>query len=206
MLMDGKPYILGLTGGIACGKTTASKHLEKLGAFVIDADEISRKLTSKDGPALPAIRETFGDGVFRADGELDRRALGAVVFGDAAQKRALESILHPMIQHAMVNEIDRAEKKGEAVCVLSVPLLYETAMDAMCDSVWVMSLTGEAQIIRLMNRDRLTRAEALSRIESQMPVEDKETRAECVFRTDKPEAETMRELEHRYKELLRSLK
>lgn len=204
--MEKKPYLLGLTGGIACGKTTATKHLEKLGACIIDADEISRELTAKNGEALPAIRETFGDGVFRADGELDRRALGAVVFGDAAQKRALEGILHPMVQHVMLKKIDQAAENGEPICVLSVPLLYETAMDAMCDSVWVMSLTGEAQIIRLMNRDRLTRAEALSRIESQMPVEEKERRAQCVFHTDKPEAETLRELEHKYKELLRSLK
>ncbi len=200
-----RPFLLGLTGGIACGKTTVARYLEKLGAAHIDADAISRALTAPGGRALPEIRRLFGDGVFCADGTLDRRALGAVVFTDAAQKRALEGILHPMVQHGMVAEIDRAGEEGRKVCVLNVPLLFETAMDAMCDAVWVLTMPEEKEIVRLMNRDRLTREEALARIRSQMPLAEKEARATLVFHTDKPESETLREVEHRYRELLRGL-
>lgn len=197
--------MLGLTGGIACGKSTVAKHLEELGAVHIDADEISHALTAPQGRALARIREEFGTGVFFSDGTLDRKALGAVVFSDEAQKRALEGILHPMIQRRMLEMADEAEKAGSKVCVLNVPLLYETAMDAMCDEVWVVSLPLEKQIVRLMNRDRLTRDEALARIENQMPLAQKEARAAHVFHTDKTEHETMREVEHRYKELLRQI-
>ena len=203
--MAGRPFLLGITGGIACGKTTVARHLEKLGAAHIDADAFSRALTAPGGRALPEIRRVFGDGVFFADGTLDRRALGAVVFADRAQKRALEGILHPMVQHDMVEAIDRAGEEGIPVCVLNVPLLFETAMDAMCDAVWVVTMPEEKEIVRLMNRDRLTREEALARIRSQMPLAEKEALATVVLHTDKPESETLREAEHRYREILRSL-
>ena len=203
--MAEKAYMLGLTGGIACGKSTVAKKLEELGAVHIDADAISHELTGPNGAALERIRETFGDGVFYADGALDRGALAAVVFSDEDQKRALERIIHPMVQHRMLQVADQADKEGKKVCVLNVPLLYETAMDAMCDEVWVVSLPEEKQIQRLMNRDQLTREQALARIESQMPLEEKEGRAARVFKTDKPEHDTMREVEHCYRDLLRQL-
>ncbi len=200
-----KPYMLGLTGGIACGKSTVARKLEELGAVHIDADEISRSLTAPGGSALARIREEFGPGVFNADGTLDRRALGAVVFSDDAQRRALEGILHPMIQRRMLEISDEAEKEGKKVCVLNVPLLFETAMDAMCDGVWVVSLPQEKQILRIMNRDGLTREQAMARINAQMPTAEKEERATHVFFTDKSESETMREVEHRYRDLLRAI-
>lgn len=200
-----KPFMLGLTGGIACGKSTVARKLEELGAVHIDADEISRSLTAPGGPALGRIREEFGDGVFNADGTLDRRALGAVVFADEAQKRALEGILHPMVQHGMLALADEAAEMGKKVCVLNVPLLYETGMDAMCDEVWVVTMPQEKQILRVMGRDRLTREEALARIRNQMPLEEKEARAAHVFRTDKPEHDTLREAEHRYRDLIRRI-
>ena len=197
--------MLGLTGGIACGKSTVARHLESLGAVHIDADAISHALTAPGGAALGRIREVFGDGVFHADGTLDRKALGALIFSDEEQKRALEGILHPMVQHGMLSMADEAAREGKKVCVLNVPLLYETAMDCMCDEVWVVSLPLEKQIVRLMNRDRLTREQALARIHSQMPIEEKEARASHVVRTDKAESDTLREVEHRYRDLLRQL-
>lgn len=197
--------MLGLTGGIACGKSTVARHLESLGAVHIDADAISHALTAPGGAALGRIREEFGEGVFHADGTLDRKALGALIFSDEEQKRALEGILHPMVQHGMLSLADEAAREGKKVCVLNVPLLYETAMDCMCDEVWVVSLPLEKQIVRLMNRDRLTREQALARIHNQMPIEEKEARASHVFRTDKAQSDTLREVEHRYRDLLRQL-
>ncbi len=204
--MADKAYILGLTGGIACGKSTIAKHLESLGALQADADELSHKLTAPGGEALPEIRRVFGEGVFFPDGTLDRKALGSVVFHDSAQRRALEGIIHPLVQHGMMEKADEAAAKGIPVCVFNVPLLYETAMDALCDSVWVVSLPREKQIMRIMNRDRLSRAEASARIDSQMPLAEKEEKASYVFYTDKPEEETLREAEKRYNELLKAIK
>lgn len=200
-----KPFILGLTGGIACGKTTVANKLAELGAVHIDADAISRALTAPGGEALPKILEVFGGGVFFSDGTLDRKAMADVIFSDEAQKRALEGILHPMVQHEMLTQADIAAREGKRVCVLNVPLLYETAMDCVCDEVWVVTMPQDKQIVRLMARDQLTREQALARINNQMPLAEKEERAAHVFRTDKPEADTMREVEHRYRDLIKQL-
>ena len=112
MSTDRKPYIVGITGGIASGKTTATDYLQSLGAMVLDADVESREVTAPGGRALPAIRAYFGDGVFCEDGTLDRRALGRIVFSDIAQRHALEAIIHPMVQHKMLSDINEAGRKG----------------------------------------------------------------------------------------------
>ena len=184
-------YIIGLTGGIASGKTAASEYLGTLGLGVVDADVISRALTMPGGAALPAIRERFGDGVFTASGELDRRALGDIVFSDPEQKKALEGIIHPMVQKQALEDMRTAE---EPIVVLSVPLLFETGMDVLCDEVWVMSVERDTQIMRVMARDRLTREQAIRRIESQMSQEARESRANVVIRTDRDVSETRSQL------------
>ena len=184
-------YIIGLTGGIASGKTGASEYLGSLGLGVVDADVISRALTAPGGAALPAIRERFGDGVFTASGELDRRALGDIVFSDADRKKELEGIIHPMVQKQALEAIRDA---AEPIVVLSVPLLFETGMDVLCDEVWVMSVERDAQIMRVMARDRLTREQAIRRIESQMSQEARESRADVVIRTDRDVSETRSQL------------
>ena len=111
-----KPYIIGLTGGIGCGKSEAAQYLESLGAAHLDADAVSRRLTAAPGAegdaagaALPEIRRVFGDEVFRPDGTLDRAALGNRVFGDEAARRALEGILHPLVQRALLDQMERRE-------------------------------------------------------------------------------------------------
>ena len=103
-----KPFILGLTGGIGCGKSEAAACLRSLGAAHVDADAISRALTAPGGKALPAIRERFGDGVFYPDGTLNRGALGQIVFDSAPHRRLLEGILHPLVQHRVLSEIQAA--------------------------------------------------------------------------------------------------
>ena len=123
MSTDRKPYIVGITGGIACGKTAATDHLQSLGALVLDADVESRTVTAAGGMALPAIREYFGDGVFCEDGTLDRRALGHIVFANITHRHALEAITHPMIQRKMLADIHEAGRKGEKIVFISVPLL-----------------------------------------------------------------------------------
>ena len=113
-------YVIGITGGIACGKTNLTDALTSLGAAVIDADEVSRALTAPGGEALAPIRAAFGDGVFR-EGKLDRRALGGIVFSDPDKKKKLEDILHPMIRDRISFLLD----KSEGIVFLSAPLLFE---------------------------------------------------------------------------------
>jgi dephospho-CoA kinase len=195
------PYVVGLTGGVSTGKSTILAALKELGAFVLSADDASHRLTAPDGEALPAIRATFGDGVFSPDGALDRRALGEIVFHDAGSRRALEAILHPAVQREMLREIAGAAEAGTPAVIMEVPLLYETGMDALCDEVWVALLDDESQILRLMNRDRLTRDQALARIRSQMPLEEKARRADVVIRTDKSASDVQKEVAHLYRDL-----
>lgn len=205
MRANNRPFILGLTGGIATGKSAVAEHMRKLGAVIVDADEISHALTAPGGAALDEIRRVFGPEVFGPDGALDRRALGDIVFKDAASRRALEGIIHPAVQREMLRQVDIAAQEGARVAVLNVPLLFECGMDALCDEVWVTTLDKESQILRLMNRDQLTRAQALERIQSQMDEPERTRRAAHVINTGRPAAETGQAVAQAYKELLRRL-
>jgi len=196
-----KPYIVGITGGIACGKTTATEHLQSLGALVLDADVESRAATAPNGAALPAIREKFGDEVFHEDGTLNRQALGRIVFSDIDRRHALEAIIHPMIQHKMISDLQEAERNGEPVVFLSVPLLYETGMDALCDETWVLALDRETQLSRLMERDSMDMESAQRRIDSQMNPEEREAKANVVIRTNRSIEQTRAELSALYRDL-----
>ena len=174
-----KPYVLGLTGGIACGKSYVARLLRQRGIPVLDADAISRSLTADHGEALPAIRAAFGDRVFDGDA-LNRRALGNLVFSDAAARRQLEEILHPMIIGRMQRETENADA---ALVAWDVPLLYETGMDAQCDEVWCVSVPPGMQVRRVMRRDGLSRTQAVQRMQSQMPLAEKRRRADHIIDT-----------------------
>ncbi len=193
--------VIGLTGGIACGKTTVLDHLRRLGAPAVDADSISRALTAPGGAALPAIRKAFGDGVFLPDGTLDRRALGGLVFSDDGKRERLNALLHPMILTQMERELDAIRLQGAPAAMLDVPLLYEAGMEPLADEVWVVSAPKNVQIGRLMRRDGFTKEEALRRIASQMPLEEKCRRADRVIETDKPLEALYREVETLWREI-----
>ena len=203
-VLANKPYILGLTGGIGCGKSEAANWLKGLGAAHVDADAISRSLTGIGGEALPAIREQFGDGVFTEDGALNRAALGEIVFESAPHRRALEGILHPMVQQRVWAEIEAAGERGDRVVVLDVPLLFETGMDVLCDEVWTVTSGSETQLARVMARG-LTAEQAQARIDSQMPQEERNARAARVISTDRSIDRTQAELSSLYQQLLKRL-
>lgn len=175
--------VIGLTGGIACGKSNVSETLRELGAAVIDGDVLSRELTAPGGAALPDIRARFGDGVFHPDGTLNRRALGAVIFADDAARAALDDIMQPRILDLIRLRTEEARKAGYPLCVLDMPLLYEAGLDALCDSVWCVYIPEETQLARLTARDGFTREEALRRIRSQMSAKEKADRAQVVIDT-----------------------
>lgn len=174
-----KPYIVGLTGGIACGKSNLSAALRSRNAVVVDADEISRALTAAGGRALPAIRARFGGQVFE-DEFLNRKALSDAVFGHPRALADLNSILHPMI----FEEIDRqiARHPDQAALVIDIPLLYETGFEARCDEVWCAYAPLDHQVQRLLSRG-MTNEEALRRIGCQMPAMEKAKKSEHVIIT-----------------------
>lgn len=178
-------YVVGLTGGIACGKTNLSNALQARGVPVIDADEISRALTSEGGAALPAIRGAFGSGVFDGD-SLNRRALAALVFADEKQREKLNAIVHPLV----TEEINARMAALQEPVLLVAPLLYETGMEKQCDEVWCAWVPQKEQIQRLRKRDQITWREALNKIHSQMPLMEKRRRADHAIRTDGTKAES----------------
>ena len=172
-------YVIGLTGGIACGKTNLTRALLAVGAPVIDADEISRGLTASGGPALPAIRAAWGDRVFDGE-ELNRRALSDIVFKDPEERKKLNAILHPLIFSRIRQAID-AEAGPVA---LDVPLLFETGLDGWCDEIWCAYVPQTEQVKRLVKREGVSQREALRRIHAQMPTREKVKRSDHTIRTD----------------------
>ena len=178
--------VLGLTGGIACGKSNISLTLAELGAVIVDGDVLSRALTAENGAALPAIREAFGDDVFHPDGTLDRRALGSVIFACDAARDKLDAIMQPLLREMILRGIEDARTGGASVCVLDMPLLYEKGLDQLCERVWCAYIPRETQLARLMTRDGFTLAEAEARLHSQLPAEEKASRADVVIDTSGP--------------------
>ncbi len=175
-------YVIALTGGIASGKSTLLAALQKYGAPVIDADQISRALTAQNGQALPMIREAFGDAVFQADGQLDRKALSAKVFADEQARRRLEAIIHPMVSKRIRKELEAISLRHPAA-VVDIPLLYESGMESIADEVWCVYVPKREQIKRLRGRDKLTQKQALLRLGSQMDPREKCRRADHVIHT-----------------------
>lgn len=197
-----KPYIVGLTGGIACGKSHVSRELRALGVPVMDADAISHGLTAPGGAALPAIREAFGDDIF--DGEtLNRKALGALVFSDDEKRRQLEGILHPLILQTMLQE---TAASAAPIVAWDVPLLFETGLDQQCDEVWCVYITLGEQLKRVMRRDHLSQQAAQARIDSQMSMEEKKNRAAHRISTMGARADTRRHVRGLLRDLQRRLK
>ena len=185
--------IIAITGGIGSGKTTVAGWIEETGVPVIDADAISRSLTREGGEALPAIRTAFGDGVFSADGALDRSALADLVFRkEPARQKQLNAILHPLVIRRMRRELDTLEARGVPVAVIEVPLLYESGMEGMADAVICVAASEETRLNRLLERSGMTREQALSRMRAQQDVEKTEALADYVIHTDCPTIENRR--------------
>jgi len=163
--------IIGLTGGIATGKSEASKNLKKLGCYIIDADKISRQLTSKGSDVLKKIVESFGTGILTKKGSLNRKKLGSLIFNNKGAKLQLERILHIYIIKK-INEIV-AKKYKDTDIVIDAPLLFEVGLDRICDKVIVIYARYSLQLKRFMKRDNLPKTEAEQRIAVQMPIEEK---------------------------------
>lgn len=180
--MEGDLRLIGLTGGIACGKSTVSGMLRELGLPVIDADQIARDVVRPGEPAHREIVRTFGPGILAGDKAIDREKLGVLVFGDEEKRRRLEELTHPHILRAIAEEVQRlrAERKPRAV-VIDAALLFESGLSQSMDATMVVSVPAEIQLARLMARDSLGEEAARKRIASQMSSPEREEKAHCVI-------------------------
>ncbi len=174
--------LVGLTGGVASGKSTVAKMFGRCGAVVIDADQLAREVVRPGKPAWREIVRTFGKDILNADRTIDRHALGAIVFHDKKKLRRLERIIHPRVareQARLTKQV--ARKDPPAVVIYDVPLLFEAGIDKRVDKVIVVTADRHTQIARLKKRNKLSRAEALRRICSQMPLAKKRRRADYIL-------------------------
>ncbi|UCF91087.1 MAG: dephospho-CoA kinase [Desulfobacterales bacterium] len=174
--------VVGLTGGIATGKSTVSAILQEAGAVIIDADQIARKVVKKGQPAYHEIVKRFGQDILLPDGEINRRLLGAIIFNDPEKKKSLNRIVHPRVSRETQRNLDRIQAdQPDAVVVLDVPLLIEAGMHEGLAEVIVVYAPENVQLQRLMARDNFAEADARARIQAQMPIETKKDLASIVI-------------------------
>ncbi|UYO30973.1 dephospho-CoA kinase [Bacillus halotolerans] len=187
--------VIGLTGGIASGKSTVANMLIDKGITVIDADIIAKQAVEKGMPAYRQIIDEFGEDILLENGDIDRRKLGALVFTNEQKRLALNSIVHPAVREEMLKRRDESIANQETFVVLDIPLLFESKLESLVDKIIVVSVTKELQLERLTKRNQLTVEEALSRIRSQMPLEEKVSRADNVIDNSGTLEETKQQLE-----------
>ena len=186
--------VIGLTGGIASGKSAVAAMFASRGAAVIDADQLAREAVAPGTPALTAIANAFGPEVLLPDGTLNRPALGSRIFVDVAARRRLEEITHPAIKQLALDRLELLRRAGNAVVFYMAPLLIEAGATDRVDEIWVVHVEPEIQLARLMSRDGLSREEALARVASQMPLEDKRAHGQVVIDNSGTLEETERQV------------
>lgn len=194
--------VVGLTGGIASGKSLVAHYLKELGAHLVDADEISREIVRPGMLAYQEILQVFGKGILNQDGTIDRKGLGKVVFSNPELLKRLNEITHPGILEEVRRRIEEA-KKGQAIIVVDAALLIEVGLHREMDRVIVAYVGEETQIKRLMERDGLTEGEAKLRLSAQMPLKEKLKYAHFIIDNSIGMEETRRQVEEVFKELKR---
>lgn len=202
MISSRAMILIGLTGGVATGKSTVAKMFEQCGAVVIDADQLARLVVQPGKPAWRDIVHRFGKSVLNPDRTINRHTLGAIVFRHPTKRRTLERIIHPRVareQMRLTREARRTNPK--AIVIYDVPLLFEAGIDERVDRTIVVTADQETQIARLKKRNGLTRAEALRRIKSQMPLAMKRRRADYVLDGTREQAMVGRDVRRLFTDL-----
>ena len=187
-----RPFVIGVTGNIACGKSLVLEELRRLGAETIDADRVAHGVMEPGSEAYVGIVAHFGRDVLGEDGGIDRRRLGAIVFRDPAELAALEHIVHPATVAAIERQI---RQSSHDVVVVDAIKLIEVGLDRQCDEVWVVRCEPEQQVERLMRRNGFSRDEALTRINAQPPQAEKLARADRVIDNSGSIGETMQQVQ-----------
>jgi len=189
--------VLGLTGGIGSGKSMVAQMFARLGAIVIDADQLAREVVEPGQPALEEIAATFGRDVLLPDGRLDRAKLAGIIFADPIERAKLDAITHPRIRARMDEEI-KARRSGPGVLIVDIPLLYENDRSYSVERVIVVWVDPQTQLRRIRQRDGLSTEAAGQRIAAQMPLEAKRARADHVIDNSGRREDTRRQVEAIY--------
>lgn len=194
--------VIGLTGGIASGKSTVSILLKDKGAVIIDADEISRKLMKKGTTTYKKVIKCFGDKLLDKYKNINRKKLGKLVFSDKNALKALNDITHPAIIDEIKRNLTELTKKGEQIIVIDAALLLEVGLDSVVDEVWVVAVNEKTQLERLMKRDKmLDKEQAVARIKSQMSLQERLKYADKIINNNKNIEYTKLQVNNLWKEL-----
>lgn len=187
--------ILGLTGGIASGKSTASEYFMSKGIPVIDADKIAREVVLPGKPALQKLEETFGPDILKEDGQLNRLALAGFLFSSKEDRQLINDIMQPYIRESIEEAASRLVSDDQPLIVVDIPLLYEQNYQEMVDLVMVIAVDEDTQMQRLIARDQLTTDQAKKRILSQMPIAAKKLAADIVIDNEGTREEMYRQID-----------
>lgn len=198
--------LVGLTGGVATGKSTVSAMLRALGCVIIDADLLAREVVEPGQPAYREIVEAFGPGVLQPDGRLDRKALGAVVFADPAQRKRLEAITHPRIRERFAARLAELTEQGfDGIVIFDAPVMIESGNYRNMDRLVVVTSDEAAQMARQQEREGLSEADARRRIQSQMPLAEKARLADHVIDNSRDLGSTEAQVREVHRALLKDL-
>jgi dephospho-CoA kinase len=188
--------IIGLTGGIASGKSTISSMLTDLDMPVVDADKIAREVVNPGEKAYEKVIQTFGKEVLLADEKIDRKKLGSIIFADEVKRKQLNQIVHPAVREEILKQRDALVVAGVKCVVLDIPLLYESKLTHFVDKTLVVAVDEKVQLERLMKRDESDEAEARQRIQSQIPICEKVALADAVIDNNGAKQVSYEQLEH----------
>lgn len=186
--------IIGITGGIASGKSTVSLYLQELGFTIVDADLASRAVVEPGEEAYHQVVKAFGEDILLTDGNIDRVKLGSIIFNDQEKRLLLNGIVHPAVRNWMRVKTEAALASGEETVFMDIPLLFESKLTFMVDKTLLIYVDEQVQLERLMNRNGLSETEALARINSQMPLADKKALADAVIDNNGDINETKRQV------------
>ncbi|MCL6590973.1 MAG: dephospho-CoA kinase [Firmicutes bacterium] len=190
---------IGLTGGIASGKSSVGLILEKMGVRVISADSVAHKILEPGEAAYHQVVAEFGLGILDGQGRIDRKKLGRLVFGNERLRKRLEELTHPVIIAVIKETIDFYERSGLQLVVIEIPLLFEVGLRELVDEIWVVTVDSREQFRRLMLRDQISEEEAKSRIAAQLPLAEKEKLADVVIQNN----QTLEDLEAQVRALIK---
>jgi dephospho-CoA kinase len=183
-LSGGVMLVVGLTGGIGCGKSEVRRRLLQAGLRVIDADTLAKEIAEKNSAVVATIKKEFGDDIYDADGRLRRKALAAIVFNDSERLATLNAIIHPRVIGTVEREIDALRERGEKIVVVEAALHYEVNWYEAMDVMVVVSAPMDQRLRRIMQRDGVDEAAVHRRIATQLPIEEKVKRADFVIEND----------------------
>ncbi|AHN22872.1 dephospho-CoA kinase [Lysinibacillus varians] len=190
--------IIGLTGSIASGKSTVAKMMTALGLPIVDADVVARDVVEPGTETLALIVQNFGVDILLEDGNLNRPKLGDIIFHEPAKRKILNDIMHPAIRQEMLRQRDAYIEAGQKHVVMDIPLLFESKLEHFVERILVVSVSEEVQLRRLMERNQLSKEDALARMHSQLPMSVKEKSAHAVIYNN----ENLQQTEEQLKKIL----